>query len=109
VIKVGSHVVKTWSRTQKAVALSSGEAEVIALVMGVSEAIGIQRMAETWGVKYGIVGLCDSTAAMGICERKGGWKNTALGCGNDVDTRLESGWWSDGEEGERGRKTQRTS
>ena len=48
VIKIGSHVVKTWSRTQKAVALSSGEAEVIALVMGVSEAIGVQRMAETW-------------------------------------------------------------
>ena len=71
VIKVGSHVVKTWSRTQKAVALSSGEAEVIPLVMGVSEASGLQRMAETWGAKYGIVGLCDSTAAMGICERKG--------------------------------------
>jgi hypothetical protein len=64
-------VVKTWSRTQKAVALSSGEAEVIALVSGVSEAIGVQRMLEAWGVKCGIVGLCDSTAAMGIVERKG--------------------------------------
>lgn len=71
VVRIGSHVVKTWSRTQKAVALSSGEAEVIALVKGVSEGIGIQRLAEAWGVSYGLVGLCDSTAAMGIVARKG--------------------------------------
>ena len=43
----------------------------MALVKGVSEGIGIQRMAEAWGVLYGLVGLCDSTAAIGIVNRKG--------------------------------------
>ena len=71
VVRVGSHVLKTWSRSQKAVTLSSGEAEVVAFVKGVSEGIGLQRLAEVWGVGYGLVGLCDSTAAMEIVGRKG--------------------------------------
>ena len=37
VIVIGKHVIKTWSKTQKTVALSSGEAEMIAVVKGVSE------------------------------------------------------------------------
>ena len=46
VVKIGKHVVKTWSRNQKSVALSSGEAEVIAVVAGMSEGFGIKALAE---------------------------------------------------------------
>lgn len=71
VVMLGAHVLKIWSRTRKAVALSSGEAEVIGLVKGVSEGIGIQRMVEAWGREYELIGVCDSTAAMGIVAKKG--------------------------------------
>jgi hypothetical protein len=68
---VGSHVIKTWSSTQKAVALSSGEAEVVAVVKGVSEAVGLRSLARSWGIEYGIVVMCDSSAAIGIVGRRG--------------------------------------
>ena len=71
VIVIGKHVIKMWSRTQKTVALSSGEAEMIAVVKGVSEGLGVKALAADWGNKYKLVGLCDSSAAMGIVARKG--------------------------------------
>ena len=71
VLKVGRHVVKSWSRTQKAVTLSSGEAEVIAVVGGVSEALGVKALAKDWGLEYDVVVMCDSSAAVGIVGRKG--------------------------------------
>ena len=71
VLKVGRHVIKSWSRTQKAATLSSGEAEVIAVVGGVSEALGVKALAKDWGLEYDVVVLCDSSAAVGIVGRKG--------------------------------------
>ena len=68
---VGEHVVKSWSVTQKTVALSSGEAEMLAAVKGVQEGLGIRSMMADWGSKMRVVGMCDSTAAMGIINRKG--------------------------------------
>ena len=41
----GSHLIKSWSVTQKNVTLSSGEAELVAAVKATSEAIGIARLA----------------------------------------------------------------
>jgi hypothetical protein len=71
VVMVGRHVVKTWSRTQKVVALSSGEAEMIAAVKGLSEGLGMKAMAAEWGIEYKLVGMIDSSAAMGIIGRRG--------------------------------------
>ena len=45
----GSHYIRSWSSTQKCVTLSSGEAELIALVKTSSEVIGIIQMAADWG------------------------------------------------------------
>ena len=42
----GSHCLKTWSSTQKSVALSSGEAELIAAVKSSTEVIGILQLAK---------------------------------------------------------------
>ena len=42
VLKVGQHVLKTWSATQPTIATSSGEAELIAMHDGASRAMGLQ-------------------------------------------------------------------
>ena len=68
---IGSHVIKTWAVTQKTVALSSGEAEMIAVVRGVQEGIGLKAMRKEWGEEGKVIALCDSTAAIGIVNRKG--------------------------------------
>ena len=49
-IVIGKHVIKTWSKTQKTVALSSGEAEMVAEAKGVSEGLGVKQ--RTGGNKY---------------------------------------------------------
>ena len=48
VIKYGGYTVKTYSRNQKTIALSSAEAELYAIVSGVSEALGIQSSWPIW-------------------------------------------------------------
>ena len=44
---------------------------MIAVVGGVSEALGIKALAKDWGVEYDVVAMCDSSAALGIVGRKG--------------------------------------
>ena len=71
VIAIGSHVIKAWSRTQKTVALSSGEAELTALVKGTCEALGVQAILKDWGNDIAINVFADSSAALGVVRRKG--------------------------------------
>ena len=52
--------LKTWSRTQPTIALSSGEAELAAVVAGVAEGLGMLSVLRS-----------DATAAIGITQRKG--------------------------------------
>ena len=42
VLKLGNHVIKTWSHTQSVIALSSGEAEYYGMVKGASYALGMK-------------------------------------------------------------------
>ena len=68
---VGEHCIKTWSTTQKNVTLSSGEAELVAAVKMCAEVLGIIQMAKDWGFeKEGRI-YVDSTAAIGVVNRKG--------------------------------------
>ena len=70
----GSHTLKTWSSTQKSVTLSSGEAELVAVVKMSCELIGLTQMLGEWGInKHGRVWV-DSSAALGIVKRKGNGK-----------------------------------
>ena len=73
VIRLGSHSVKLWSSTQKSIALSSGEAEYYALVKGGSIGIGISSMLSDFGVVVDsrLHIHTDSSAAKGICSRRG--------------------------------------
>ncbi|MDA8582761.1 reverse transcriptase domain-containing protein [bacterium] len=73
-IFLGSHVIKTWSRSQKTVALSSGEAELIAMVKATAEGLGILSLAQDWKLDKTLIVLADSTAALGIVKRKGAGK-----------------------------------
>ena len=53
---------KTWSKTRKTVSLSSLEAEIIAVMKGVPEGLGVKALATDWGDKYKVVGMRDSSA-----------------------------------------------
>jgi hypothetical protein len=70
-VLLGSHLLKHWASTQKKITLSSGEAELGAVVRGVSEALGIQSVARDLGVELQPEVHADSSAAIGICHRCG--------------------------------------
>ena len=70
----GSHCLKTWSSTQRSVALSSGEAELIAVVKTSSEVIGILQLAQDWGEETSGEVYVDSSVAIGMIQRKGNGK-----------------------------------
>ena len=67
----GSHLVKSWSVTQKNITLSSGEAELVAVVKAIVEAIGVARLAHDWGDPSDISAHIDSSAAIGVINRRG--------------------------------------
>ena len=71
---LGAHYLKTWSSSQKTIALSSGEAELIALVKMSSEVLGILNMLTEWGIQPGARVYVDSSAALGVVHRKGSGK-----------------------------------
>ena len=78
----GSHVLRHWSATQATAALSSAEAELIGIVKGASEAIGIRSLLEDFGHVCGIEVCTDAAAAVGACKR------TGVGRIRHLDTRL---------------------
>ena len=68
---LGGHNVKTWSKDQSVIALSSGEAELYAANMGAAQALGMQSMMADLGVKVKIDILIDTKATLGIIGRQG--------------------------------------
>ena len=74
VLMRGSHCLRTYSVTQKFVTLSSGEAELMALVKATSEAIGMTQLAQGWGLSMIGSVLVDSSAALAVTARKGNGK-----------------------------------
>ena len=65
-------VVKTWSRTQSVIALSSAESEFYALIKASAETLGLMTMLKELGFpteKGQMWG--DASAALGIINRKG--------------------------------------
>ncbi len=70
-VLLGGHLLKHWASTQKKITLSSGEAELGAVVRGFSEALGIQSIARDLGAELEPEVHADSSAAIGICRRCG--------------------------------------
>ena len=70
----GKHYLKSWSSTQKTIALSSGEAELTAAVKCSCEIIGILQLAADWGERHEGRVYVDSSAALGVVRRQGAGK-----------------------------------
>ena len=67
----GRHLLKSWCSTQKNITLSSGEAELVAAVKTATEAIGLSRLAWDWGLPMEAWVHVDSSAAIGMIDRRG--------------------------------------
>ena len=65
----GQHYIKSWSKTQSLIALSSTESELYALDKCVSELLGILSALKDWGSNVGGVVKTDASAALGIIQR----------------------------------------
>ena len=68
---IGKHLVKSWSSTQAVIAISSGEAELYALVRGAAQAAGLMSMMYDFGIQTSSRIYVDSVAALGIASRVG--------------------------------------
>ena len=64
-------MLKWWSKTQPTLALSSGEAELAAIVRSTSEGLGMQAVMEEFGIPLKLVVKSDAVAAIGIVKRQG--------------------------------------
>ena len=77
IIMVGSHLIKSWSRTQDSVTLSSAEAELVALSKLAMEMLGVRSMASEWRMMDGCAAsklFVDASAALSIAKRHGAGK-----------------------------------
>ena len=71
IIMMGAHVVKTYSRQQRTVALSSAEAELYAMVAASAECLAINAYMRDLGLETKGEVYTDSSAALGISQRAG--------------------------------------
>ena len=70
-MSLGQHVVKSYSRQQKTVALSSAEAELHAMVAASAETLGLITLCKDLGMVVEGDIYVDSSAALGISLRTG--------------------------------------
>ena len=70
-IQFGGHLIAHWSRTQASVALSSGEAELNAMLKTASEGLNIKHLLEEVGLEVGLHLRGDSSASHGTLNRLG--------------------------------------
>ena len=68
---VGQHMMRAWSSTQTTVALSSAEAELVALVRASTEALGFAQMCAEFRIPMRCQIFVDSSAALGVVGRRG--------------------------------------
>ena len=64
-------MLKWWSKTQPTIALSSGEAELAAIVKSTSEGLGMIAVMKEYGIECDLVVKSDAVAAIGIVKRQG--------------------------------------
>ena len=67
----GDVCLKSWAKTQPTIALSSGEAELAAVVRGAAEGLGFLSVLGDFGLSLGLHMRSDATAAIGIVGREG--------------------------------------
>ena len=67
----GTHLIKSYSKSQQVVALPSGEAELYVAVKASSEAVRLCSLAKDFRLNLGARVFADTTAALGIITRRG--------------------------------------
>ena len=82
VAMLGTHQLKHWSSTQGVIALSSAEAELYGIVKAAVQGMGLVSVARDLGEELSMELYTDSSAAQGVCNRKG------LGKVRHLDTNL---------------------
>ena len=80
IVRIGSHFIKSWSKNQSVIALSSAEAELYAIIKTASETLGIMSLLWDWHVPMSADLLADASATLGIIGR------TGLGKMRHIDT-----------------------
>ena len=70
-IFLGWHLLRSWSKEQPLIALSSGEAELYAANFGAQQALGLRSLAQDMEIDVKIGLELDASAAIGILERQG--------------------------------------
>ena len=68
---MGDHLIKSWSSTQKNIALSSAEAELYAMVKAASQTKGFISLMADFGIELKATICSDATAAISIAHRQG--------------------------------------
>ena len=68
---IGSHAIKSYSKQQRTIALSSAEAELHAMVAASAECLGIIALLKDMGRSMAGDIYSDSSAALGIAQRQG--------------------------------------
>ena len=82
-IRYGQHLLRSWSKDQTVIAMSSGEAELHAVCMAAQQATGTESMARELGVHLDAMELqVGANAAIGII----GWQG--LGKLRHLDSQL---------------------
>ena len=67
----GGHLIRSFSKTQSNIALSSAEAELYAMVSAASEGLGARAMVADYGGEVQVTLFVDASAAIGVAQRKG--------------------------------------
>ena len=71
IVMAGNHCLKASSNIQSTIALSSGESEFYSIVKAASTGMGVRAMYEEWKIPLRVKVKSDSSAARGICNRRG--------------------------------------
>ncbi len=74
IVTIGGHMIKSYSRQQRTVALSSAEAELHAMVAASAETLGVIGLCKDMGIAMEGEVYTDSSAALGITQRLGNGK-----------------------------------
>ena len=80
IIRIGNHFIKSWSKNQSVIALSSAEAELYAIIKTSSGTLGIMSILKDRSLQFTADIMADASAALGIIGRSG------LGKLRQVDT-----------------------
>ena len=71
IIRLGGHMIKSYARQQRVVALPSAEAELYAMVAASAETLAMIAYCRDLGIAVGGEVYADSAAALGISNRAG--------------------------------------